>query len=106
MPWKIVEKRYGRDPRRDAKYHIMYQSTALHIDVICTYLEDGYKWFLNCETLGLHGIILGNSPEMSDKQVGPAAVKYISKVLAEKQDDLNLAADAFLEHLDREEKRP
>ena len=105
MPWKIIEKSYGRDSRCDAKYQIRYQSTTLHFDLVCYYLEDGYKWFLNCETWDLNSIILGKSPALSDKQAGPAAVDYLRKVLADKLLDLDHARETFSEQLDREKKR-
>jgi hypothetical protein len=99
MPWKIIEKKYGRDPRRDARYHIRYQATSLHFELICTYLEDGYKWFLQSETLGLKSIMLGVSPEMNYEDAGFAAIKYIKKVLDGKLTALALAEECLTEQL-------
>ena len=43
---------------------------------------------------------------MTDKQTVPVAVACIRKVLFDKIDGIDLAGEAFLEHLKREEKRP
>ena len=95
MPWKLIQKTYGKDPRVDAKYHIKYQSSFLSFDLVCSYLNESYRWVLNSETLGVKGIILGESPKMTDGEAGPAAVEYLRKFLDEKQEDLDMATESF-----------
>ena len=99
MPWRVVQKTYGRDHRVDAHYHIRYESSYLSFDLICSYLNESYRWILNSETFGIKGIILGDSPKMTDREAGPAAIAYIRKFVGEKQDDLDNAEDAFVTQL-------
>lgn len=95
MPWKIVRKTYGRDPRVDAVYHIQYQSSTLTFDIICSYLNESYRWILNSNQLGVKAIVLGESPRMTDKDAGLAAVTYLKKFLTEQVDDLDRAKETI-----------
>ncbi len=91
MPWKVIQKSYGKDPRRDARFHIQYASTQVHIDITCSYLNEGYKWFLKCDRLGIDHIVLGEVPQMNDQLARQAAVKYLEKVLENIKMDLDYA---------------
>ncbi len=104
MPWTIVRKTYGRDPRYDAKYHIRFASVSLKFDLHCQYL-DGYKWILKCERLGAENILIGHSPPMTDQQAGIAALKYLSKVLEGIAEDLKNAEETLVKHIEKESKK-
>lgn len=95
MPWKVIHKTYGRDHRVDATYHIRYQSSNLSFDIICSYHNESYRWVLSSRTFGLEGIILGESPKMTDREAAPAAIAYIRGVHPGERGDLEQAEDSF-----------
>lgn len=103
MPWTIVRKTYGRDPRYDAKYHIRFASVSIKFDLYCEYL-DGYKWILKCEGLGADNILLGHSPPMNDQQAGIAALNYLSKVVDGISEDLKNGEETLVRHIEKESK--
>ncbi len=105
MPWKLVQKKYGIDPRFDARYHLKYFSAFLEFSVICSYFNESYRWVLSSENLGLSGIVLGESPQMSDRDASLAAIRYIRKQLDEKIEDLQRAEEGITDIPDFQRKK-
>ena len=89
----------------DAKYHIRYYSTVSKFDIVCSYHEGAYTWFLSSEPLGISGIILGTNPQMTDKDVGTAAITYIRKILKGKMEDLDMAEGCYREQVNQKSIR-
>ena len=102
MPWKIVKKTYGKDPRYDAVYHISYTDTSIKFDVMCSYINDSYKWVLSCDAPAIRGVMLGVLPKVSDVQACEKAVAYIQKKVGEKQVSLANALSTISERIKRE----
>lgn len=93
MSWKIAYKTYGKDPQRDSRYLIKFDSAFIEFSVECYYVRDNYYWHLSCDSPRIPVVRIGKLTEMRDFEACYEALKRVRKNLKDKDECLDFDLD-------------